>query len=596
MANTDRFAGSHIGPYEIRGKLGEGAMAVVWRGYDPNLEREVAIKEPKFSAADSAERREDLGARFVREGKAAAKLVHGNIVTIYAADIYDGRPAIVMELVEGSTLFDLLDAGALAPDIALSIADQLLDAVTCAHNRGIIHRDIKPDNIFLNRDGVVKLADFGIAHVDDGHATHATMDGTVLGAPGYMSPEQAIGAPVDARSDLFSIGVVVYEMLTGNNPFMLGDSNNATTILYRTVHEPVPELPESASYGLPADLRPAVLAALEKDPNNRPQSAEAFKAALHGAPLPSPTAQRPQQNVSAATAPRPPAPSRNIAPFVAIGIVGVAAIVALLIFATNGGGGKVAVAPGTQTTQPVAGTTSTGTTSDPGTSSGTTTASETTDTKSAPSTTSATTTSATTAGPIHIGTTEDGYVSIWEGPIGKDATLKRKTGLKVSDVEAVKPGEGARINSGIVVSSMEEAEATVDGYTNAISTKQQSAPDVVELVVEGADGSVRRESIRRQHGTQRVFADSNSRYLSDEEVAALSDAERCVAWNEIIAAETGYTFKNSGLSSYFNNHCSEWYRSSGGSGGTEELSAAGRSNVSMLKDYTSGWWKNLASN
>lgn len=594
MANTDRFAGSHIGPYEIRGKLGEGAMAVVWRGYDPNLEREVAIKEPKFSAADSAERREDLGARFVREGKAAAKLVHGNIVTIYAADIYDGRPAIVMELVEGSTLFDLLDAGALAPDIALSIADQLLDAVTCAHNRGIIHRDIKPDNIFLNREGIVKLADFGIAHVDDGHATHATMDGTVLGAPGYMSPEQAVGAPVDARSDLFSIGVVLYEMLTGNNPFMMGGSNNATTILYRTVHEPVPELPESASYGLPADLRPAVLAALEKDPNNRPQSAEAFKAALHGAPLPSPTAQRPQQNVGATTTPRPPAPSRNYAPFIAIGIVGVAAIVALLIFATNGGGGgKVAPNPSGSTNQVAAGVAGASTTPTDGTTtdSGTTTASEASGTKATTGTTST-----TSAGPVHIGTTEDGYVSIWEGPIGKEATLKRKTGLKVTDVDAVMPGEGKKINSGIVVGSVEEAEATVDGYTQALSRKQQSAPDAVELVVEGADGSVRRETIRRQQGTQRVFADSNTRYLSEDEVANLSDAERCVAWNEIIAAETGYSFKNSGLASYFNNHCSGWYRSSGGSGGTEDLSAAGRANVSLLKDYTSGWWKNLASN
>ena len=590
MAYTDRFAGSHIGPYEIRGKLGEGAMAVVWRGYDPNLEREVAIKEPKFSAADSAERREDLGARFVREGKAAAKLIHGNIVTIYAADIYDGRPAIVMELVDGSTLFDILGSGALAPDIALSIADQLLDAVTCAHHKGIIHRDIKPDNIFINRDGIVKLADFGIAHVDDGHATHATMDGTVLGAPGYMSPEQAIGAPVDARSDLFSIGVVLYEMLTGYNPFMMGGSNNATTILYRTVHEPVPELPETASYGLPADLRPAVLAALEKDPNNRPQSAEAFKAALHGAPLPPPTAQRPLQGVSMAQPPHPPAPSRNYVPFIILGLVGVAVIVGLLIFANNGGGGgQVAVAPGHQTTQPATGATGTGTTSDPAVTTDPATKTP-TETPSSPTTTTTTTKS------YHIGTTDDGYVSIWEGPIGKDATLKRKTGLKVSDVEAAKPGEGARINSGIVVGSMEEAEATVDGYTKAITEKQQSAPDTVELVVEGADGSVRRETIRRQHGTQRVFADSNTRYLSEDEVAALSDAERCVAWNEIIASETGYSFKNSGLSSYFNNHCSEWYRSRGGSGGTEELSAAGRSNVSLLKDYTSGWWKNLASN
>ena len=255
--------GGQFGPYELRGELGRGAMARVWRAYDPNLGREVAIKEPLFDSNLSDQVREEMGRRFVKEARTAAQLNHPNIVTIYAADVYDGRPAIVMELVEGSTLGAILSNGPLEPPVALSVLDQLLDAVGHAHSKGVIHRDIKPDNIFVDPQGHVKLSDFGIAHADDG-ATRVTMAGTVLGTPGYMSPEQAQGAEVDERSDLFSVGVVAYEMLTGRNPFGAGDGSDAVTLLYRIVHEPVKELPETASAGLPADLRPAIMAALSK--------------------------------------------------------------------------------------------------------------------------------------------------------------------------------------------------------------------------------------------------------------------------------------------------------------------------------------------
>ncbi|HAM15736.1 MAG TPA: hypothetical protein DCP91_07745, partial [Eggerthellaceae bacterium] len=162
--------------------------------------------------------------------------------------------------------------------------DQLLDAVGYAHEQGVIHRDIKPDNIFVGADGRVKLADFGIARVDGAAATQATVVGAVLGTPGYMSPEQARGAKVDARSDLFSTGVVAYEMLSGRNPFGADGQTDSTTLIYRIVHEPVPELPapKIAYDGMDADLRPAIMAALEKDPADRPQTAAAFKAMLHG--------------------------------------------------------------------------------------------------------------------------------------------------------------------------------------------------------------------------------------------------------------------------------------------------------------------------
>lgn len=271
-----------IGPYELRGELGRGAMARVWRAWDPNLQREVAIKEPLFDQRYSEALLEELGKRFVGEGRAAARLSHPGIVTIFAADVWDGRPAIVMELIEGETLGSRLRRGALDPRDVYGILGQLLPAVGYAHARGVVHRDIKPENIFLTTDGRVKLADFGIARVDGSAASVGTVAGTVLGTPGYMSPEQATGGTVDARSDLFSVGVVAYEMLTGVNPFGAGTGTDATTLIYRIVHEPAPELPASASYGLPVDMRPAIMCALAKDPNARPQSAEQFWAMLAG--------------------------------------------------------------------------------------------------------------------------------------------------------------------------------------------------------------------------------------------------------------------------------------------------------------------------
>ena len=339
----------HIGPYELRGELGRGAMARVWRAWDPNLEREIAIKEPMFDYRLSPEVLAEMGRRFVAEGRTAAKLNHPGIVAIYAADVWDDRPAIVMELVEGSTLSDLLAVGALPPKSALNILDQLLDAVGYAHAHGIVHRDIKPDNIFVTKSGVVKLADFGIAHRDNSSMTHATVVGTVLGTPGYMSPEQATGRPVDGRSDLFSVGVVAYEMLTGANPFGSGQDADATTLIYRIVHEPAPDLPPSASAGLPVDLRPAVMAALEKDPNRRPATAEAFKALLHGATLPARTTDVvvpepvsiPQTQVSQG------GKTPSWLPYALVFVAGVVVLAIVFISATSGtrGGGGGAPVP-----------------------------------------------------------------------------------------------------------------------------------------------------------------------------------------------------------------------------------------------------------
>ena len=323
-----------LGPYELLGELGRGAMARVWRARDPRLGREVAIKEPFFDEKLPQEVRDEMARRFVQEARTAAALNHPNIVTIYSADVYDGRPAIVMELVEGATLGEILNAGPLDAASALDALDQLLDAVGYAHEKGVVHRDIKPDNVFVSTEGRVKLSDFGIARASD-TATRATVAGSVLGTPGYMSPEQASGRQVDARSDLFSVGVVAYEMLSGSNPFGTASDTDAVTLLYRIVHEPAPELPDNVCAGLPADMRPAIRAALSKDPANRPQTAADFKAMLHGGGVASVS--------SAATKPlaasvRTASGRRKWVPYVAV--VAVLAIIAIGLFAVANMGGK----------------------------------------------------------------------------------------------------------------------------------------------------------------------------------------------------------------------------------------------------------------
>lgn len=270
MSNT-------LGPYELRGELGRGAMAVVWRAWDPALEREVAIKEPLFAPTLEESVRGELTARFLREGKTVAAFNHAGIVTVYAADVYDGRPAIVMELIKGSTLAEVLERGALSPQAAAAVADQLLDALAYAHSRGVVHRDIKPDNVFVTVDGRVKLADFGIARVAE--RTRFTQEGTVMGTPGYMAPEQVRGLSADERADIFATGAILYEMLAGENPFGASAGIESTAIMYRIVHEDPPPLPPET--GDP--LRTVALVALNKDPEARFASAEEMRSALAGA-------------------------------------------------------------------------------------------------------------------------------------------------------------------------------------------------------------------------------------------------------------------------------------------------------------------------
>jgi serine/threonine-protein kinase len=218
-----------IGKYRIQGVLGRGAMGIVYRGRDDSLDRDVAVKVLAASDADA-----DVRARFEREAKAVARLQHPNIVTIYELGEHQGSPYMAMELLDGLDLQQALQAGYRPdPKAALPIVLQLLAGLGHAHDHGIVHRDMKPSNVFLPRKRPTKIMDFGVARLGAGMKTRT---GLVVGTPSYMSPEQARAQPVDGRSDLFSVALILYELLTGERLFQ-GDSMIA--VVYRIAHEDV---------------------------------------------------------------------------------------------------------------------------------------------------------------------------------------------------------------------------------------------------------------------------------------------------------------------------------------------------------------------
>ena len=260
--------GSRLGPYEIVSFAGAGGMGEVYQARDTRLNRTVAIKVLPPVAADDAERRR----RFLREARAASALNHPNIVTIHDVVSEDGRDSIVMEYVEGKTLADAIGRKGLPLRDALHYAIQVADALAAAHAAGIVHRDLKPGNIMLTgpasgHPGLVKLLDFGLARrveLEAGHDTTLTMtmEGAILGTPAYMSPEQAQGKPADARSDVFSFGSVLYQMVTGRRAF---EKDSHVSTLAAVVQEEPRPLPLS----MPRDLERVVTRCLRKDPERR---------------------------------------------------------------------------------------------------------------------------------------------------------------------------------------------------------------------------------------------------------------------------------------------------------------------------------------
>ncbi|HTB14590.1 MAG TPA: bifunctional serine/threonine-protein kinase/formylglycine-generating enzyme family protein [Bryobacteraceae bacterium] len=265
-----------IGRYRILGELGSGGMGVVFRAYDPVLGRQVAIKTLKLSDFSNPSERDALRDRLAREARAAAALSHAGIVTIHDVVQQGDLISLVMERIEGQTLADLLSAAPLDLTAALRIIRETAAALDYAHRKGIVHRDIKPANIMLDETGAVKVADFGIAKITTSQTRTESAGGFIVGTAGYMAPEQLRGAPVDGKTDQFSLAVVAYEMLAHRRPFV-ADSMIALT--HQVVFEEAPTLST-----LRPGFGPAVDAvfqkALSKSPANRYPTCSAFAADL----------------------------------------------------------------------------------------------------------------------------------------------------------------------------------------------------------------------------------------------------------------------------------------------------------------------------
>lgn len=268
----DVRANQQFGRYEVVGELGRGAMGVVYKARDPQIGRLVALKTVLLRGQDPEEEQE-FRKRFLCEAQAAGRLQHPGIVAIY--DVGEDRenrdPYLVLEFVSGESLQRILAREKKLPlQRALQLAEEIAEALDCAHAQGVVHRDIKPANILITEEGRAKIADFGIAQLN---LAHFTLPGRVLGTPAYMAPEQLSGEGVDGRSDLFSLGVILYAMVTGHSPF---HGNSATTVCFKVVNrDPMPasaldmDLPRLWTPSLPGPC-----------PKNRPDATSAAPSSL----------------------------------------------------------------------------------------------------------------------------------------------------------------------------------------------------------------------------------------------------------------------------------------------------------------------------
>src|SRR5215469_5452622 len=277
MSNDDlnMLVNKSLGQFRIVERIGAGGMATVFKAYQPTLDRYVAIKVlPAYHARDPV-----FLKRFVQEAKAVAKLSHANIVTIHEFGEQEGITYIVMEYVEGGTLKDRLKGGRAIPIAeALDFMIQAADGLHCAHINGIVHRDVKPANMLLRKDGHLLISDFGIAKMLEG-TTNLTRVGTGIGTPQYMSPEQSTGQPVDRRSDIYSLGIVLFHCLTGRVPFT---ADSPLTITVKHLQDPLP-VDKLTAEGIPGPIIQVILKMTAKQPHERYQSADVLIGALTNA-------------------------------------------------------------------------------------------------------------------------------------------------------------------------------------------------------------------------------------------------------------------------------------------------------------------------
>jgi eukaryotic-like serine/threonine-protein kinase len=264
----------NFGRYQIIKEVGHGSMGVVYQALDPHINRLLAVKVLRRDREIS----DDAIQRFKKEAVVIGRLSHPHIETIYDVGEEDGNVYIAMEFLEGKILSDVIKEKPLRIEEIVAFGIQIAEALDYAHQKGVIHRDIKPGNIVVQPDGRIKITDFGVAHIDNTSATLQTQAGEIMGTPAYMSPEQVLGKPVDGRSDLFSLGVILYELSTGKRPFG-GDGKTLVTVFNEVIQITPPE-PRTLATPVPSVLSRLIMKSLQKEPEKRFQTGKELAAAL----------------------------------------------------------------------------------------------------------------------------------------------------------------------------------------------------------------------------------------------------------------------------------------------------------------------------
>ncbi len=262
------------GRYEIIKELGRGAMGLVYQAHDPEIDRLLALKVLREDRLTSAA----FVQRFLKEARAIGRLSHPRIVTVYDVGQDHGTIYIAMELLQGEPLNALMEREKFSPEEITNLGIQVAETLAYAHQKGIVHRDIKPSNILVQPDRQIKITDFGIAHLEDPEASIQTQAGEILGTPAYMSPEQVMGQPADGRSDLFSLGIILYELSTGKRPF--GGPNLAA--IFQSISRDNPPSPTELNPAIPKTLSDVIMRCLEKNPASRYFTGKELAEALQG--------------------------------------------------------------------------------------------------------------------------------------------------------------------------------------------------------------------------------------------------------------------------------------------------------------------------